>query len=51
LAQGCTFAQGYLFGKPMTAQEFETLYVAKRRSGARDLLGQVRRKAGNRAEA
>jgi diguanylate cyclase (GGDEF)-like protein len=50
LAQGCTFAQGYLFGKPMPAEEFETLYLTKRRSGARELIGQVRRKAGGRAE-
>lgn len=50
LSQGCTFAQGYLFGKPMPAAEFEALYHAKRRSDARDLIGQVRRKAGGRAE-
>jgi diguanylate cyclase (GGDEF)-like protein len=51
LAQGCTFAQGYLFGKPMIANEFQALYMAKRRSGARELIGQVRRKAGSRADA
>jgi EAL domain-containing protein (putative c-di-GMP-specific phosphodiesterase class I) len=50
LAQGCTFAQGYLFGKPMMASEFETLYLSKRRSDARDLIGHVRRKAGGHVD-
>lgn len=46
LEQGCTYAQGFLFGKPMTAGEFETFFVARRRSDARALLQDVRQKTG-----
>jgi len=46
LQQGCTYAQGFLFGKPMMASEFETFFAARRRSDARDLLQDVRFKTG-----
>ncbi|WP_188408392.1 putative bifunctional diguanylate cyclase/phosphodiesterase [Agaricicola taiwanensis] len=42
LRYGCTFAQGYLFGKPMPAPEFEAAFIEQRRIDARDLQEQVR---------
>ena len=46
LQQGCTYAQGFLFGKPMSAPEFETFFASRRRSSARELIAKVKVGAG-----
>lgn len=42
LRYGCTFAQGYLFGKPVPAEDFESMFVKHRRTDARNLQEHVR---------
>lgn len=42
LRYGCTYAQGYLYGKPMPADEFERHYMGRGRADARDLQHRIR---------